>query len=124
MQKKQEKQAREILRRAQERGLENNFFFTTTFERYLTQVRIMEDLEREISESGTTVTKEYVKGRANIYTNPAIAEYNKTATAANGTVSTLIKIIDSFKGDEKQASKLQQLMAAINGEDDAGGPVE
>ena len=42
------------------------------------------------------VTKEYVKGRANLVANPAISEYNKTSTAANQTVQTLIKIIRTF----------------------------
>lgn len=118
MQKKQEQQAKKILKKAQERGLENNFFFTTTFDRYRTQLQIMENLRDEIEQLGPTVSKEYVKGRTNVYTNPAISEYNKTATAANGTVGTLIKIIDSFKTDEKQKSKLQELISSINGEDD------
>jgi hypothetical protein len=62
------------------------------------------------------VTKEYVKGRTNVYTNPAITEYNKTATAANGTVSTLINILKSLTSEDKQSqSKLQDF---INGLDE------
>jgi hypothetical protein len=47
-------------------------------------MRILSDLEGAINEHGATVTKEYVKGRQNLVANPAITEYNKTATAANG----------------------------------------
>lgn len=107
-----QQQADEVLRRAEEKGVNTNFFFVTTFKRYQVQMRIMAELEKQINELGGVVQKEYVKGRTNIYTNPAITEYNKTATAANGTVSTLINIVRAFEGEgESQASKLQKLMA-------------
>lgn len=75
-------------------------------------MRVMNDLERAIKEYGPTVTKEYVKGRQNLVVNPAITEYNKTATAANGTVSTLIKIIESFSPEdrEKTVDPLMQVL--------------
>ena len=83
-------QANQILKQAEERGVSSNYFFATTFRRYQTQLDILEKLEKSIEDHGLVVTKEYVKGRENLVTNPAITEYNKTATAANGTVSTLI----------------------------------
>ena len=46
------------------------------------QLRILGDLEKELSDSGILVTKEYVKGRQNIYSHPAINAYNKTADSA------------------------------------------
>ena len=94
-------QAQEILRIAQENGVEQNFFFVTTFKRYQVQIIILSDLETTIKAEGTMTTKEYVKGRKNVYTHPAISEYNKTATSANNTVLTLIKIITTLRtGDE------------------------
>lgn len=95
-----QEQADEIMRKAEEKGVSTNFFFITTFKRYQVQMHIMNELEKEIRESGATVTKAYVKGRENIYTNPAILEYNKTATAANGTVATLIKILTTLAEQE------------------------
>lgn len=91
-----------ILQKATEKGVSSNFFFVTTFKRYQVQMHILTELEKEIRASGATVTKEYVKGRQNVYTNPAIGEYNKTATAANGTVSTLISIVERLghEGDD------------------------
>lgn len=74
-------------------------------------MKILTDLEKAIAEHGTTVTKEYVKGRQNLVSNPAITEYNKTATAANGTVKTLIEIVRSMT-EESGDSKLSAL---ING---------
>ena len=93
-------QAEEILRIAAEHGVEQNFFFITTFKRYQVQIKILTDLEHTIKEEGNTVTKEYVKGRKNVYTHPAIGEYNKTSTAANQTVTTLMKIITTMRKDE------------------------
>lgn len=96
-------QAQEILRIASEHGVEQNFFFITTFKRYQVQIQILNDLEKTIKEEGNTVKKEYVKGRQNVYTHPAIGEYNKTSTAANQTVTTLMKIITTMRSDEEES---------------------
>ena len=100
-----QEQAEQVLLKAEEKGVNTNFFFITTFKRYQVQMKIMQELEKEINEIGATVKKEYVKGRTNVYTNPAITEYNKTATAANGTVSTLINIVKSFSADDTDSAK-------------------
>lgn len=110
-----QEQADELLAKAEEKGIQTNFFFRTTFKRYQVQMQILNDLEKEIRKEGTTVSKEYVKGRKNLYTNPAITEYNKTATAANGTVATLINIVKSLSEDgEARTSKLEQLLNEID----------
>lgn len=112
-----QEQVNQILEQAEERGVSSNFFFVTTFKRYQVQMKILTDLEKAIADYGATVTKEYVKGRQNLVANPAITEYNKTATAANGTVSTLINIIKTLSDDEGRGSKLQDLISALNRDD-------
>lgn len=100
-------QAKEILNIAEKHGVEQNFFFLTTFKRYQVQINILNDLEKTINSDGTLVTKEYVKGRKNLYTHPAITEYNKTSTAANQTVQTLVKIITTLRqSDDKEEDEL------------------
>lgn len=113
-----QQQAQEVLAKAEEKGVQTNFFFRTTFKRYQVQMQILLQLEEAIKEHGATVDKEYVKGRKNLTANPAITEYNKTATAANGTVSTLINIVKSFSDDEseKKTSKLEELLRGIDDE--------
>ncbi len=106
-------QAKEILRIAQEHGVEQNFFFITTFKRYQVQINILNELEKKINEDGALVTKEYVKGRENVYTHPAIGEYNKTSTSANQTVATLIKIIKSLRNDEGSVETDDELLQAL-----------
>lgn len=109
-----QEQANKILEEAQSRGVESNFFFVTTFKRYQVQMQILTDLEKAIGEYGATVTKEYVKGRQNLVANPAITEYNKTSTAANGTVSTLINIVRTLTSDDAGGGKLQSLINSLN----------
>ena len=106
-------QAKEILRIAQEHGVEQNFFFITTFKRYQVQINILNELEKKINQDGTLVTKEYVKGRGNVYTHPAIGEYNKTATSANQTVATLIKIIKELRDDDTDNEQQDELLTAL-----------
>ena len=105
-----QEQVNTILEQAQERGVSNNFFFVTTFKRYQVQMKILSDLEKAINEYGATVTKEYVKGRQNLVANPAITEYNKTATAANGTVSTLINIIKTLSNEPDSMDALSEFL--------------
>ena len=106
-------QAQEILRIAEQHGVEQNFFFLTTFKRYQVQLQILNDLEKTIKEDGTLVTKEYVKGRKNVYSHPAISDYNRTTDSANKTVSTLMKIIISLTKDDitEEDDPLLQIIA-------------
>lgn len=105
--------AEEILSVAKSNGVDDNFFFTTTFERYLTQLDILDELKKAIEEEGMLVSKEYVKGRKNLYTNPAVSDYNRTTDSANKTVSTLMRIIKSF-GDGGKTEEIDPLMEILN----------
>lgn len=106
--------ASKIIEIATKYGLEQNYFFLTTFNRYQMQIKILSDLKKTILEEGNLVTKEYVKGRQNVYTHPAISEYNKTCTAANQTVQTLIKIITTLRADA-DGEEEDELLAFFRG---------
>lgn len=96
-------QAKEILERAQAKGAENSFMFITTFRRYKEQLDHLVELEKVIKEEGMMVEKEYVKGRRNIYMNPAISAYNSTAQAADKTAQLLIRyIVNPLKDDDEE----------------------
>jgi len=87
---------KELLDLAAQTGVEQNVFFLSTLKRYQVQLNILTQLEAEIKKAGVLVTKQYVKGRENVYTHPAVTDYNRTATAANQTVQTLLKIITTL----------------------------
>lgn len=110
-------QANEIIRIAEESGVQSNFFFVTTFKRYQTQLKILEELEKVMSEDGMIVTKEYVKGRKNMYSSPAVSEFNRTTDSANKTVAALMKIIKEFNVNSTTDDD-DLLMNMINGSDD------
>ena len=78
-------------------------------------MKIMTDLEKKINDDGPIVTKEYATGRTDTITNPAISEYNKTATAANNTVATMIKIIESIPAETGQKTLAQELNELMGG---------
>ena len=110
--------AAKILKEAKEKGVSTSYFFTTTFEDYKYQLSILERLKKQIDNEEVLVEKEYVKGRVNLVANPAISEFNKTRTAANGTVSTLINIVKQLSEEKKAESKLDLIEKMLN--DDTG----
>lgn len=110
------KQADEIMRLAEQSGVQANFFFVTTFNRYLTQLEILDNLADSLKDEGLTVKKEYIKGKKNLYSNPALSSYIKATDSANKTVATLMRILKSFGADAK-AEEIDPLMDIINGGD-------
>lgn len=112
-------QAQEIIRIAEESGVQSNFFFITTFKRYQVQLNMLTELEKKMKDDGMLVTKEYVKGRKNLYSNPALKEYNATTDSANRTVATLMKIIKNYNVDDGETEVEEDpLLKAINGSDE------
>lgn len=96
-------QAEVILEKARAKGIEHTFMFTTTFQRYVELISHMAELQKAIKGDGCLVTKEYVKGRKNIYVHPAINSYNATAAQANNTANILMRFIVQplSDGDDK-----------------------
>lgn len=112
-------QAQEIIRIAEESGVQSNFFFITTFKRYQVQLNMLTELEKKMKDDGMLVTKEYVKGRKNLYSNPALKEYNTTTDSANRTVATLMKIIKNYNVDDGETEVEEDpLLKAINGSEE------
>lgn len=111
---KLQRQASEIMRIAEESGVQSNYLFATTFQRYQVQLQILDKLEDAMDDEGMLVSKEYVKGRKNLYTNPAVQEYNRTTDSANKTVATLMRIIHNFLMGEQHEDE-DPLMSMING---------
>ena len=76
----------------------------------------MTRLKKSINDEGVIVKKEYVKNRQNIYTHPAIAEYDKTSSAANNTAATLLNIIErAMKANHTPEEERDELLEALNG---------
>lgn len=111
-----QEKADEIVAMAEDAGVQENYFFVTTFKRYQVQIGILSQLEESMAKDGMLVKKEYVKGRKNLYSNPAVTAYNRTADSANKTVQTLMKIVKEFGGDKDKDKVKDPLLELINGE--------
>lgn len=111
-----DKRAKQILDYAKEMGVKDNFFFATTFERYLNQIKNIQRLADALDDcEEITVTKSYQKNRDNVYINPLITQFDRTTDSANKTVSTLMRIIKTFGvGDNSEES--DPLMELLNDE--------
>ena len=80
---------------------------------------MLNQFEKTMNEQGMLVTKEYVKGRKNLYSSPAVKDYNSTTDSANRTVATLLKIIRNFNVDDTPEDE-DPLLKIINGGDSDG----
>ncbi len=108
------KQTQETVNIAEQFNCEDNYFFTSTLKRYCTQNEILEKLQAIIAEEGALVKKEYVKGRENLYTSPAIMDYNRTSDSANKTAAILLRVIKTFENKKKtEQDPLLELIAGI-----------
>lgn len=92
-----QRRIREFADKATELGIADDLIFDTTFNRYVMQVNILEQLKEQIEDGELMVKKAYVKDRDNLYVNPAVAEHNKTSTAANQTAVTLVKLMTQLR---------------------------
>lgn len=92
----------ELMEMAERTGAKKNVLFLTTLRRYQVQLAILDDLEKSLQEEGSLVTKEYVKGRKNVYTNPAIVQYNKTTDSANKTAAALFDIMERLEAKKQE----------------------
>ena len=109
--KELERRIQEFADKATQLGIADDLIFDTTFKRYIMQVSILEKLEDRINEEDLMVTKSYVKDRDNLYVNPAVAEYNKTSTAANQTAVTLVKLMAQLREGATEDDGFNELFA-------------
>lgn len=115
MAKKQLKTISDLEKMALECNVNDNPLFQSTLDRYITQINVLEDLKKEIKNNSAIVEKQYVKGKVNVYSNPAIVQYNRTTDSANKTASCLMKIINNFK--DNSANEEDPLLKTINNDD-------
>ena len=91
-----------ILKMASEYGVENNPLFLQTLKNYETIQKSIEGIDQIIhANDDLTISKEYVKGRENLYLHPAIKELPKQIDASNKTLDKMLDIIEKL-GTPKQ----------------------
>ena len=83
-----------LLRMAKTYGVDKNALFLQAVEQYDVQARVIQSIKAALDEEDALLTsKEYIKGRANVYANPLVKELPKHADSANRTLQTMLTII-------------------------------
>lgn len=95
--RKYKKELKEIEDAARAANCDTNFLYRTTLDRYVTQVDLVLAAEKDLHDNGLTVIRTTPKGAEIEVENPAIRIYNQTASAANSTISALLRIVQTFK---------------------------
>jgi len=83
----------ELLEMGEDLGLTNNPLFVSTAQNHETVQIAINMIREELKTSAVTVSKEYVKGRENLQTNPLFRDLPKLVDTANKTVVTMLGII-------------------------------
>lgn len=96
----------ELIKLAEEYHVADNALFISAARQYEIQCQVIDMMRDQLNEDGSAVsTKEYVKGRENVYANPLIKELPKHADSANRTLSTMLEIINKLgKRQEKESA--------------------
>ena len=83
-------------------GVADNALFLQTLKNYETIQKSIEGIDQIVNQNDDlTISKEYVKGRENLYLHPAIKELPKQIDASNKTLDKLLDIIEKL-GTPKQ----------------------
>lgn len=91
---------------------EHRYIFESTLETYFQLIKNFKILKEALEADGCLITKEYVKGRQNVYVHPAMSEMNKTVNMLNSTAKTLIAIIKDLGSENKE--EVDELTAFTN----------
>ena len=86
-----------ILQMAEQYGVADNALFVQTLKNYETIQKSIEGIDQIVNQSqDLTISKEYVKGRENLYLHPAIKELPKQIDASNKTLDKMLDIIEKL----------------------------
>lgn len=83
-----------VIKMAADYGVSDNPLFVQTLKNYETVQKAIEMTNAILNSEEMTISKEYVKGRENLYMHPAIKELPKQIDAANKTVDKMLDIIE------------------------------
>lgn len=102
----------ELMALAKRYGVDDNALFIASAEQYAIQSEVIKGIRDALAEEDSLMTtKEYIKGRLNVYSNPLIKELPKINDSANRLLNTMLDIILKL-GHEKNdtVSRLESLM--------------
>ncbi len=102
----------ELMKLAKRFHVDDNALFIASAEQYAIQSEIIKGIGDALAEEDSLMTtKEYIKGRLNVYSNPLIKELPKINDSANRLLNTMLDIILKLGHEDKaEISRLEKLM--------------
>ena len=102
----------ELVAMAEEYNVSDNALFLSAANQYSVQQNVINLIKNQLEADGSAVsTKEYVKGRENVYANPLIKELPKHSDSANKTLLCMLDIINKLGHKSESQSKLTKFMS-------------
>lgn len=98
---KEELNIDKLRRLAKQVGCDDNPLFITELDKYSLQLKVINLIREELSNSELAVSKEYVKGRENLYAHPLIKELPKHSDSATKSATFLWNLIRDYHPTEK-----------------------
>ena len=99
----------DLVAMAEEYNVSDNTLFLAAANQYSVQQNVIEMIKSQLDDDGSAVsTKEYVKGRENVYANPLIKELPKHSDSANKTLQTMLDIITKLGHKTEEKSELSK----------------
>ncbi len=99
-----------LLEMAQSYGVADNALFLAASRQYIEQKKVMDMITGSLDDDELLVTKEYVKGRENQYSNPLIKELPKHIDSMNKTLQIMLQIIVKLGHEPHTPSKLDEFL--------------
>lgn len=99
-----------IMALAKEKHVDENALFLQTLKNYETVQSAIGKIDEEMQGETVLVSKEYVKGRENVYLHPGIKELSKLVDASNKTLDKLLLIIEK----ENETDEGNELLEWVN----------
>ena len=101
----------DLIKLAKTYGVDKNALFVQAADQYATQQMVIQQIRDALQNDEDLLTsKEYVKGRENVYTHPLVKELPKHADSANKTLGTMLEIITKLGKPPKPEGKLAEMM--------------
>lgn len=100
----------ELMKMAADYGVQDNALFVSAAKQYGVQMRIIDSIEKILSDGDLLVSKEYVRSRENVYSHPLVKELPKHADSANRTLGTMLDIITKLGRKAEKKSEIDEMM--------------
>lgn len=98
-----------LMKLAKTYNVDKNALFVAAAEQYDVQIKVIRMIKDQLEYDGSAVsTKEYIKGRENVYANPLIKELPKNVDSANRTLQTMLDIITKLGHKTEKESALDK----------------